>query len=132
MKSPLHGRNKKKDIDTHSNISNMTPHRNDMSASYDNTKVTVKLFEQKLRTILDKFSKSHTTEQAHEEIRSLMKNDVSDNDRMMLFLTSLTEFNIHVQTSQKCEQIKVFGVAAEIFEDSLVPYLPKVLAQLAK
>lgn len=94
--------------------------------------MTIKLFEQKLRTILDKFSKSHTTEQAHEEIRSLMKNDVSDNDRMMLFLTSLTEFNIHVQTSQKCEQIKVFGVAAEIFEDSLVPYLPKVLAQLAK
>ena len=26
----------------------------------------------------------------------------------------------------------MFGHAAEIFEDSLVPYLPKVLAQLAK
>mmetsp|Transcript_21393 Transcript_21393/g.33090 ORF Transcript_21393/g.33090 Transcript_21393/m.33090 type:complete len:92 (-) Transcript_21393:4250-4525(-) len=30
------------------------------------------------------------------------------------------------------EQIKVFGVAGEIFEESLVPYLPRILSNLQK
>lgn len=30
------------------------------------------------------------------------------------------------------EQIKVFGLASEIFEDALEPFLPKILGSLTK
>ena len=85
----------------------MTPRRTDISMHSDKTaaqsKQMLNQFEKRLRSILDKFSKSHTLEKAHEELRTLMQNEISDNDRMMLFLSSLTDFNVHVQTTQKCE-----------------------------
>lgn len=33
-------------------------------------------------------------------------------------------------THRNKEYIKVYGIAAEIFEDSLIPFLPKVLSQI--
>jgi hypothetical protein len=35
-----------------------------------------------------------------------------------------------MKPQQKKEQIKIFGLAAEIFEESLIPFIPKILATL--
>lgn len=61
-----------------------------------------------------------------------MKVDITDNDRMTIFLTTLAEFKEHMSLNQMKEQIKQFGIAAEIFEDALVPFLPKMISSFAK
>ena len=61
-----------------------------------------------------------------------MKIDITDNDRMLIFLSSLANINEHYTVPQMKEQIKQFGVAAEIFEDALVPFMPKVLFNFQK
>jgi len=37
-----------------------------------------------------------------------------------------------MKTQQKKEYIKLYGVAAEIFEDSLIPFLVKILGSMQK
>ena len=59
-----------------------------------------------------------------------MQNEITDNEKMIMFLSQLTNFTQYDQNLQRSEQIKVFGLAAEIFEDSLVQYLPKILKQI--
>ena len=66
-------------------------------------------------------------QQASEELKQLMKVQITDNDRMIMFLSSLTNTNDHMNAPQIKEQIKQLGVAAEIFEEALVPFIPKVL-----
>lgn len=61
-----------------------------------------------------------------------MANEITENDRMLMFLNSLTDFNVHVKLFQMKEQVKVFGLASEIFEDALEPFLPKILGSLTK
>ena len=61
-----------------------------------------------------------------------MKVDITDNDKMIIFLNSLGNLNEHMNVSQMKEQIKQFGVAAEIFDEALVPFLPRIMASLAK
>lgn len=89
-------------------------------------------FQKELLQILSKFSQSHTLPQGIEELKRLMANDITDNDRMLMFLNSLTDFNAHVKVPQMKEQIKMFGVAAEVFEEAFVPFLGKVLGCLQK
>ena len=60
-------------------------------------------------------------------MKKLMKLDITDNDRMVIFLTSLANIDEHMNLNQMKEQIKQFGVSAEIFEDALVPFLSKIL-----
>ena len=37
-----------------------------------------------------------------------------------------------MKNTQKKEYIRVFGMAAEIFEESLIPFIPKILSQITK
>ena len=37
-----------------------------------------------------------------------------------------------MKNTQKKEYIRVYGLASEIFEESLIPFLPKILAQITK
>lgn len=61
-----------------------------------------------------------------------MTTDIIDNERMVLFLTSMCDINEHMNLNQMKEQIKQFGVAAEIFEEALVPFLPKMMFNFQK
>ena len=61
-----------------------------------------------------------------------MYNDCSDNDRMLFCLTKFTAFNEHVKVTQMKEQIKMFGVAADIFGEQIIPFIPKILLNLTK
>lgn len=70
--------------------------------------------------------------QASDELKRLMRIEITDNDRMIIFLNSLSDINEHMNVNQMKEQLKQFGVAAEIFEEALVPFVPKIMANFAK
>lgn len=67
-----------------------------------------------------------------EEIKRFMSLEITDNDRMTCFLNSISDHNEHMKPQQKKEQIKIYGLAAEIFEESLIPFIPKILLTLNK
>lgn len=46
---------------------------------------------------LSKFSESHTLQQGIEELKKLMRTDIKDSERMVIFLTKLTDFNEHIK-----------------------------------
>ena len=73
------------------------------------------------------FGDNHTMQIASDEVRKFMQTEITDHERMILFLNALSEHNEHMKPQQKKEYIKVYGVAAEIFEDALIPYVQKVL-----
>eukprot|EP00347_Sterkiella_histriomuscorum_P016463 403353082 len=89
-------------------------------------------FRKNLLSILSKFSDTHTTKQGMTEMRQFMTQDITDNDRMNCFLSAISDQNEHMKPQQKKEQIKIFGLAAEIFEDALLPFMPKILTSLQK
>lgn len=97
----------------------------DLSADKNNLK-----FQKTLLSILSKFGEQYTLQQGLEEMRVLISSDITDNDKMNMFLQSLTNFSQYDQNLQRQEQIKVFGIAAEIFEEALVQFVPKILKQL--
>lgn len=70
--------------------------------------------------------------QASDELKKLMRIEITDNDRMIIFLNSLSDINEHMNVNQMKEQLKQFGVAAEIFEEALVPFVPKIMTNFAK
>jgi hypothetical protein len=76
---------------------------------------------------LSKFGVAHTIVIAQEEVRKFMTVEITEHEHMVLFLSSIAETNDHMKLQQKKEYIKIFGVAAEIFEEALIPYLPKIL-----
>lgn len=80
---------------------------------------------------LSKFNNIHTLKNANEEIREIMTEHITNQERMNTFLSCLAEQN-DMKTTQKKEYIRVFGMAAEIFEESLIPFIPKILSQITK
>jgi hypothetical protein len=52
---------------------------------------------------------------------------ITNTERMLSFLQCISEFNEHMKLTQKKEMVKMYGVAGEIFEESLIPFLPKVM-----
>jgi hypothetical protein len=79
---------------------------------------------------LSKLGDNNTLKSAHDEIRELMTEHITNTDRMNSFLLMLSEFNDHMKPNQKKEMIKLYGEAAEVFEESLLPFMPKVLGYL--
>ena len=84
-------------------------------------------FRQCVLATLSKFNNNHTLKTATEEIKEIMMEHITNADRMNTFLHYLNEQNDHLKNTQKKEYIKVYGIAAEIFEESLIPFLPKIL-----
>lgn len=79
---------------------------------------------------LSKFNNNYTAATAVEELKELMVEHITNTDRMNTFLYHINEQTDHLGNTQKKEYIKVYGIAAEIFEESLIPFLPKVLGQI--
>jgi len=63
-------------------------------------------FKQNLLKTLQKFAKVHTQKKAAEELKQLMTTDITDNERMNMFLTQLAEINDHMNLGQMKEQFK--------------------------
>ena len=67
-----------------------------------------------------------------DEIKRFMATEITDNDRMNSFLNAVADHHEHMKPQQRREQIKVYGLAAEIFEEAIIPFLAKILANLSK
>ena len=80
-------------------------------------------YKRNLLKTLSKFGAAHTIAIAQEEIRKFMTVEITDHEHMILFLTLVGESNDHMKPMQKKEYIKIFGLASEIFEEALIPYL---------
>jgi hypothetical protein len=75
---------------------------------------------------LAKFQDNLTTKQASDEVHELMTEYITNTDRMTAFLFMLQDHNEHMKIYHKRELMKIYATAAEIFEDALIPFLPKI------
>ena len=64
---------------------------------------------------LSKFSDPHTSKIAHDEIRELMTEHITNTDIMNVFLLSISETTELMKVKKKKELIKLYAEAAEIF-----------------
>ena len=53
-------------------------------------------------------------------------------ERMNTFLYTISEQNQHMKASQKKEYVKLYGLSGEIFEETLMPFIPKIMGYLQK
>ena len=70
---------------------------NSSSLRRDKPAETVHEFRGKLLTTLQKFSECHTLKTGVDEIRRIMVNDITDSDRMNIFLHAISENNEHIK-----------------------------------
>ena len=56
-----------------------------------------------------------------------MTEHITNTDRMNAFLFMLQEHNEHMKPNHRRELIKLYSTAAEIFEEALVPFMPKLM-----
>jgi len=89
-------------------------------------------FRQCLLQSLSKFSDTHTQMTAVEEVKELMTEHIINTERMNTFLYTISEQNQHMKSSQKKEYIKLYGLAGEIFEETLLPFVPKIMTYIQK
>ncbi len=61
-----------------------------------------------------------------------MTEHITNTDRMNAFLFMLSESNEHMKPHHKKELIKLYGIAADIFEEALIPFMPKILTYLQR
>jgi hypothetical protein len=67
---------------------------------------TTFVFKKNLLEVLSKFGKQHTIVKGGEELKRIMTTDITDNEKMVVFLTCLSEINEHMNLNQMKEQIK--------------------------
>ena len=61
-----------------------------------------------------------------------MMEHITNTDRMNAFLFILSDLNEHMKPNHKKELIKMYGMAAEIFEEALIPFMQKILTYLQR
>ena len=61
------------------------------------------------------------------EIRQIMRVHIINGERMNAFITIATDFNESMKPMRKVEAIKLFGLAGEMFEETIVPFVPKII-----
>ena len=59
---------------------------------------TIFEYRQKLLQILNKFFDNHTLKTGIEEIKRFMTSDITDTDKMNVFLNALADHNEHMKT----------------------------------
>lgn len=79
---------------------------------------------------LAKFGDPLTIKQAQDEVNELMTDHITNTDRMNAFLFLLSEHSEHMKPAHRRELIKLYSQAAEIFEEALIPFMPKILTYL--
>jgi hypothetical protein len=61
-----------------------------------------------------------------------MTEHITNTDRMNAFLFMIQEHNEHMKINHRKELIKLYGNAAEIFEEALLPFFPKIQSFLER
>jgi hypothetical protein len=62
----------------------------------------------------------------------LVQEHVINSERMNVVIYHLTEFNDTMKPFQRKELIKLLASSAEVFQDKMVPFMPKILAFYGK
>lgn len=66
-------------------------------------------------------------------MRDLMTEHITNTDRMnALFAALASENRYNINQNQRKEIVKLYGVAAEIFEESLLSFVQKIIMYLQK
>jgi hypothetical protein len=73
-----------------------------------------------------------TSRTGTEEIRELLMNQVQDSERISLVLNLISEHNEHQKPNSKKETLKIIGILAEVFEEKIVEFIPKILGLATK
>ena len=94
--------------------------------------MTTNDYKSALLQALGKLSRTETQKQAHEDIKSLLKDQANTDERINLFLNHLSENPTHLNIQYKKELIKLHGVFVEVLEDKSLLYLPRLTANLQK
>ena len=56
-----------------------------------------------------------------------MVEHINDSDRMSTFIHLISDVNEHMKPMQKREHLRIFGLLGEIFAESIIPFMPKIL-----
>jgi len=88
---------------------------------------TMKQFRQLISNSMLKMKEAQTMQSALDELREIMRVHVTSTDRMNTLIAVFAEQNEHMGAAQRKESLKIFGLMGEIFEDSLLPFIPKIL-----
>ncbi|KAL4480399.1 hypothetical protein ABPG74_020915 [Tetrahymena malaccensis] len=90
-------------------------------------------YRQAILQSLSKLNDQHTVKTGLEELKDILTNYATDNDRILIAILAIQESNTGGQKmSTKREFIKLIGLLAQIFEEKLLDYLPRILAILNK
>ncbi|KAL4505939.1 hypothetical protein ABPG72_013700 [Tetrahymena utriculariae] len=90
-------------------------------------------YRQAILQSLSKLNDQHTVKTGLEELKDILTNYATDNDRILIAILAIQESNTGGQKmSTKREFIKLIGLLAQIFEEKILDYLPRILAILNK
>mmetsp|Transcript_42873 Transcript_42873/g.41205 ORF Transcript_42873/g.41205 Transcript_42873/m.41205 type:complete len:121 (+) Transcript_42873:4-366(+) len=84
-------------------------------------------FKNTVYQTLAKFGDNSTLKYAMEEVKEIMSEQITDSERMNVFIAFISDINDQMKQSQKKEQIKLFGLLGEYFGEKVIPFLPKIL-----
>ncbi len=93
---------------------------------------TIQQFRQTVTNALAKMKDGHTTQGALEELKEIMRVYVTSTDRMNALISIFSEQNEHMGISQRKEALKFFGIMGEVFEDSMIAFIPKIMSICVK
>lgn len=100
----VHNQNSQQEVHKDRSASPAPSHHTNMSTSNNNNELVK--YKKDLLVILGKFASAHTQQQGANELKRLMKHDITDNDRMIIFLNSLGTFSEHMNLNQMKVQIQ--------------------------
>ncbi len=93
---------------------------------------TMQQFRQLIAGCMGRMKDGRTLQSTLEELKEIMRVHVTSTDRMNVLISLFAEQNEHMGVSQRKEGLKLFGIMGEVFEDSLLAFVPKVLAICTK
>lgn len=97
-----------------------------------NTIETTQQFRQLINVSMGKMKDTHTTQTALEELKDIMQVHVTSTDRMNMLISIFAEQNEHMGIAQRKEGLKLFGIMGEVFGESLLQFIPKLLSICSK
>jgi hypothetical protein len=56
-----------------------------------------------------------------------MVDQITDSERMNIFINQISDVNEHLKASQKKEHLRLFGQLGEFFGETIIPFMPKIL-----
>lgn len=90
-------------------------------------------FHLAVQSALGRLGTLDTQQAALEEIKCLLEQNATSEEKISAFMNSLNSVNENTLTPlHKREFIKLYGYMAEVLEGNMIPFLPKVIAALQK